>query len=103
VVNPSKEDRIKGRANLARQVGEKETRKIRARQEKPRSIWFGLGMSGLVGWSVALPTLLGIALGVWIDTKWPGRFSWTLMLLVGGLLVGSLNAWFWVEKERNRG
>lgn len=90
-------------AGLARRVEEKEARKIRARQEKPRSIWFGLGTFGMVGWSVAIPTLLGVALGAWIDAKWPGPFSWTLMLLVGGLLLGCTNAWYWVERERKRG
>jgi ATP synthase protein I len=42
----------------------------------------------------------GIALGVWIDAKWPSRFSWTLMLLFAGVALGCFNAWRWVEKER---
>jgi len=63
-------------------------------------VWFGLGASGIVGWSVAIPTLIGVALGVWIDSKWPGRFSWTLMLLVAGVILGCLNAWYWVTRER---
>jgi ATP synthase protein I len=42
------------------QVGEKELRKVRARRQKNRSIWFGLGMFGVVGWSVAIPTLIGL-------------------------------------------
>jgi ATP synthase protein I len=46
-----------------------------------------------VGWSVTLPTLLGIALGVVIDRRWPGRFSWTLTLLFLGLVFGCANAW----------
>ena len=60
-------------------------------------VWFGLGMFGVVGWAVAIPTVLGIFLGVWIDLKWPGPYSWTLMLLLIGLILGCLNAWFWVE------
>jgi predicted F0F1-ATPase subunit/F1F0 ATPase subunit 2 len=54
------------------QGGTKESRKLKARREKGRSLWFGMGMFGLVGWSVAIPTLAGIALGVWVDTRWPG-------------------------------
>jgi ATP synthase protein I len=53
-----------------------------------------------VGWSVVIPTLLGVAAGVWIDGRWPGRFSWTLMLLLGGLLLGCWNAWYWVSLEQ---
>ncbi|MFO7965835.1 MAG: AtpZ/AtpI family protein [Desulfobacterales bacterium] len=81
------------------EIGKKERRKIRAKKESDRNIWFSLGMFGLVGWSVAVPTLLGIALGVWIDKTWPSRYSWTLTGLVVGLLLGCLNAWFWVQRE----
>ena len=56
-------------------------------------------MMGLVGWSVVVPTLLGAALGVWLDTHHPGQHAWTLALLVAGLAIGCLNAWHWVAKE----
>jgi ATP synthase protein I len=77
----------------------KAARKIKARQEKDRSIWFGLGMFGLVGWSVAIPALIGLAIGIWIDTRWPSRFSCTLMGLIIGVALGCVNAWFWVKRE----
>jgi ATP synthase protein I len=98
----SEKDGDKSRAELIRQVGEKEFRKLRARREKDRSVWFGLGMFGLVGWSVAIPTLIGIALGIWIDTTWSSPYSWTLMLLFIGVMVGCLNAWYWVNRESRR-
>ena len=88
------------RKDLCRKVKAKEARKMRARQQEERSVWFGLGMFGLVGWSVAIPTLIGIALGVWLDLKSSSRYSWTLMLLVVGIGLGCLNAWFWVSRER---
>ncbi len=80
-------------------VGSKETRKLKARRERNKAVWFGLGMFGIVGWSVAIPTLIGIALGIWIDRNWPSQYSWTLMFLVIGVLLGCLNAWYWVKKE----
>lgn len=83
-----------------RQVAGKQSRKIRARQGKSQSIWFGLGLLGVLGWSVVLPTLLGLALGIWIDRQYPSRFSWTLMLMVGGLMLGCWNAWHWVTREQ---
>ncbi len=95
----SDRERRRGRENLETQIANKQTRKIRARQTPEHSAWFGLGMFGLVGWSVAIPTLLGIALGIWIDERWPSRFSWTLMLLFAGLVVGCLNAWWWIRAE----
>ncbi|MBE9502582.1 MAG: AtpZ/AtpI family protein [Proteobacteria bacterium] len=88
---------------FSRKVGEKEVRKMKARREEGQNAWFGLGMFGLVGWSVAIPTLIGIAVGVWIDGKWPSPFSWTLMLLAAGAVLGCLNAWHWVKKESRGG
>ena len=85
------------------QVGTKEARKIRARSERNKSIWFGLGMFGIVGWSVAVPTLLGTALGIWIDKHYPSQFSWTLMLLFAGVLLGSINAWHWINRTGRNG
>jgi ATP synthase protein I len=87
---------------FTRKVCEKEARKIKARREKDRSIWFGLGMFGLVGWSVAIPTVIGVGLGLWIDSRWPGRFSWTLMLLFVGVIIGCWNAWRWIKRESRR-
>lgn len=83
---------------FSRKVGGKESRKLKARQ-KNQSIWFGLGTFGIIGWAVSIPTLLGVSLGIWIDMKWQSRFSWTLMLLCAGAVVGSLNAWYWVKRE----
>ena len=85
-----------------KEVGQKEERKLRARQEGDRGVWFGFGMFGLVGWSVSIPTLIGIALGVWIDKTWPSRYSWTLMGLIIGVLIGCLNAWYWVKRESGK-
>ncbi|CAD78169.1 MAG TPA: ATPase F0F1 [Rhodopirellula baltica] len=87
------------RQTLQDNVDAKQSRKLDARQQGDRSAWFGLGMFGLVGWSIAIPTLLGIAMGIWVDEHWPSRFSWTLMLLIGGVGVGCLNAWWWVNRE----
>jgi len=56
----------------------------------------------VVGWSVAIPTLLGVLLGVWIDLTWPSARSWTIMLLVGGLGLGCVNAWLWISRQRRK-
>jgi ATP synthase protein I len=97
---PEDEQPLARSRELDEEVGAKEVRKIRARQEKDRTIWFGLGMFGLIGWSVAIPTLIGVALGVWLDRTWPSPFSWTLALLLGGASLGCLNAWYWVSQEQ---
>lgn len=86
---------------LARTLGEAEERKVRARKRREESVWFGLGTFGLVGWSVAIPTLIGLALGLWLDSNVPVHFSWTLTLLFAGIIMGCINAWYWISRERD--
>lgn len=93
------ETRKDAEESLEREVQMRTERKLRARRENDRSVWFGLGMFGLIGWSVAVPSLIGIAIGIWIDRRWPGEYSWTLMLMVLGVAVGCLNAWHWIQRE----
>jgi ATP synthase protein I len=86
-----------GGRTFAEEVGAKAARKLGA-QRNPARVWFGLGMMGLIGWSVALPTLLGAGLGLWLDAR-RSSHSWTLSLLVAGLVAGCFNAAHWVAKE----
>jgi ATP synthase protein I len=84
---------------FARQVAAKAARKLKAQRGEQQGVWSGLGMSGVIGWSVAMPTLLGAMLGVFLDRRHPGAHSWTLMLLVLGLTIGCANAWHWISHE----
>lgn len=84
--------------SFSKEIGVQATRKLKARRN-PAGVWFGLGMMGLIGWSVAIPTLLGAAFGIWLDQHYAGNHPWTLALLMAGLTIGCLNAWHWVAKE----
>jgi ATP synthase protein I len=99
MTKPTEKQGPKAEPTLASQVGAKAARKLRARRNPDSGVWFGLGMMGLIGWSVVVPPLLGAALGIWLDKNQPGQHSWTLALLVGGLTLGCLNAWHWVSRE----
>jgi ATP synthase protein I len=96
--NSEKKSESRGAA-FSRKVGSLEVRKLKAKRRAVQGIWFGLGMFGLIGWAVAIPTLLGVTIGVFIDNLFPGIHSWTLSLLIIGLFLGCLNAWHWVAKE----
>jgi len=85
--------------DLQKKIDRKAKRKLKARKERGQGVWFGLGAMGLIGWSIVIPTLIGAALGIWLDKQYPGSQSWTLALLVGGLALGCINAWLWIAKE----
>lgn len=96
---PSRNGSVSPEQQLGDEVARRVARRRRAEREAHRSIWFSLGLFGIVGWSVAIPTLLGLAAGVWLDARFAGRISWTLTLLGVGVAVGCLNAWYWVKQE----
>lgn len=80
-------------------VSSRERRMIRRRREGPPNLWRAVALIGVVGWSVAAPMLVGVALGLWIDRRWPSRISWTLLLLIIGLVTGCVNAWNRIKQE----
>ncbi|MFA5701520.1 MAG: AtpZ/AtpI family protein [Desulfuromonas sp.] len=83
-------------------VGTRARRKEQARSNPARPLWSGFSLFGIVGWSVSVPTLLGIAVGVWLDRNHAAPHSWTLTMLTVGLVLGCFNAWRWIShEERN--
>ncbi len=99
MTEPVTETSVKPTPSLSEAVGARAARKLKARRHATPGVWFGLGMMGLIGWSIVVPTLLGAALGLWLDTHHPGKHGWTLALLMAGLAIGCWNAWQWVAKE----
>lgn len=89
----------KNETRFSSRIGEKAIRKLNAQSNGKNGVWYGIGMFGMIGWSVVVPTLAGAALGIWLDEHEPQSFSWTLTLLMLGLLAGCLMAWFWVTSE----
>lgn len=85
--------------HFATQVHAKSARKMKARRADQPVVWLGIGMMGIVGWSIAIPTLGGAALGLWLDSVKEDTHSWTLALIVAGLTLGCFNAWYWIGKE----
>ena len=58
---------------FTQKIGSREERKMKARRNRAKGVWFGLGMMGMIGWSVAIPALIGVAIGVWLDIRYPGH------------------------------
>ena len=86
----------------------KEEQRIKARcRECENYNW--LGMLGLIGWSVMIPLIGGIFLGIWLDSVFKGKYSFTLIFMLSGLAAGCLLSWHWIQKaagcfgKENRG
>lgn len=86
---------------LLRQVQKEAKKKVRM-EKGGKEILFGFGAFGIIGWSVSLPVVLGILGGMYLDDHVPQKFSWTLTLLFVGLIIGCLNAWYWIKKNSPR-
>lgn len=59
----------------------------------------GIGTFGMIGWSIAVPTVGGAFLGLWLDRVAPQAFSWTIALILGGVVLGAFIAGSWINKE----
>lgn len=80
-------------------IGRRAERMRQARREPGESPLRGLGAFGIVGWSVAIPTVAGAFLGMWLNRVAPQSFSWPIALILGGLVVGGIIAWGWIDRE----
>ena len=74
----------------------------KTRDEPQYSPLDGLGVFGVIGWSVAIPTVGGAFLGMWLNRVAPQSFSWPIALILGGVVVGGLVAWSWIDKTRDK-
>jgi ATP synthase protein I len=59
----------------------------------------GIGTFGMIGWSIVVPTVGGAFLGLWLDRVAPQDFSWTLALILAGVVIGGFIAATWMNKE----
>jgi ATP synthase protein I len=81
------------------QAIKKEARKLKARGKKEINAWIGFSLFGLVGWSVVVPALIGIFIGIWIDHYYTHTHTWTVALLFVGIIVGSVFALLLLARE----
>lgn len=62
----------------------------------------GLGVFGVIGWSIAVPTVAGAFLGMWLNRVAPQSFSWPIALILGGVVIGAIGAWRWIDNSYDK-
>ena len=84
---------------LSEAVKTRQERRERWQREGERSIGQNLAMIGVLGWTIVLPTLLGLFTGRWLDRQFNMGIFWSLGLLVVGLTAGCMLAWRRMHSE----
>jgi ATP synthase protein I len=84
------------------EIEKREARRVRAQDQDDNDRWSGLGMLGLVGWSFVLPMLVVVGIGIWVDTRTESPYSWSLMAVFVGAVIGGANAWYWIHHEQRK-
>lgn len=88
-------DPDKPAVDIARQAD-----RMKSRRDNPGpSPLRGIGTFGMIGWSMAVPIVGGAFLGLWLDRVAPQRFSWTLALILAGVVIGGFISAAWIKKE----
>lgn len=80
-------------------IGRRARRLKKTRDNPGVSPLRGLGAFGMIGWSIAVPTVGGAFLGMWLDRNMPQDFSWVIALILGGVALGGFIAWAWISRE----
>jgi predicted F0F1-ATPase subunit len=79
------------RPDMRRSI-ERDARRHARREPSAATFWRSLSVLGTVGWAIALPAAGGALLGHRLDARFGTGVRFTLMLLVGGVLLGTLLA-----------
>ncbi|HVB69510.1 MAG TPA: AtpZ/AtpI family protein [Acetobacteraceae bacterium] len=74
-------------------------RRDRQRRSGEPSFAFYLAQIGVLGWTIVLPTLVGLFVGRWIDHRLGTGIFWTGPLLLLGLAAGCWAAWRWMHRQ----
>jgi len=91
--DPTGADRIEAAAQHA------VLREQRAHDEPEPSLGSRLGQIGILGWSIVLPTLGGLALGHWLDRRFGTGVFFSAPLLMIGAAFGLWSAWKWMHRQ----
>ena len=81
------------------EVKKRRERRERYEREGESSFWSSVGTMGTVGWSVALPTALGVLLGRWLDGVLDAGHVFMVFFMLLGLALGCFVAWRMVAER----
>ncbi len=86
-------------AHAARQAVQRERE---LREEPEPSLGVRLGQIGILGWTIVVPTPLGLVISHWLDRHFNTGVFFSAPLLMAGAAVGLWSAWKWMHRQTRR-
>jgi len=74
------------------------TRSREARDNPEPSLGARLGQIGILGWTIVVPTLLGLFAGRWLDHRLGSGIFFSAPLMIVGIVIGFWSAWKWMHR-----
>ncbi len=84
---------------MAEAVRKQQERRKRWRSEGEPSVMRFVGQIGILGWIIVAPTLIGLFIGRWLDTRFGSGIFWSATLLLLGVTAGFWSGWRWMHKQ----
>jgi ATP synthase protein I len=94
-----KAKRRKGRETFLSEVQRRRERHEEYVSDGDSSFWQSVGMMGTIGWSVSIPTALGVFLGRWLDGRLDSAHVFMVFFMLVGLITGCVTAWRMIEEK----
>jgi len=80
-------------------VKSRRERRERHKREGDPAFWGSVGMMGTIGWSVSIPTALGVLFGRWLDGRLDSAHVFMVFFMLVGLGLGSFTAWRMISEK----
>jgi ATP synthase protein I len=88
--------------SVARAARQAMQREAQGRAEPEPSLGSRLGQIGILGWTIVVPTLLGLVIGHWLDRHFGTGVFFAAPLLMVGAGFGLWSAWKWMHSQTRR-
>lgn len=84
---------------MAEAAGLAAKRERGAAEDPEPSLSARLGQLGILGWTIVVPTLIGVFVGRWLDRIFDTGIFFSAPLIMIGAAIGFWSAWKWMQRE----
>jgi ATP synthase protein I len=84
---------------MAKAASDAARRAEQGREHPEPSLGARLGQIGVLGWTIVVPTLIGLVAGRWLDHRLATGIFFSAPLLMLGAAAGFWFAWKWMHRD----